>query len=107
MAVEVRRHGALPPVLPSAAQVAAEATRTQQGTVDELVVVPAPNTPVVVAGFAAHSRLAPAREAAAGVSVSSSVVHNEYSNNSNRSNNSNNNNTINNTGNMSTSIMLL
>ena len=100
VAVEVRRHGAPPPVPQAKVQADVEATRTvPQDAVDGLVASPAPTSPTVTAaGLAPSGRLVPSgrlalsREAAAGVSVvhnhsnSTNVVNNSYSNANNNNN---------------------
>ena len=106
VAVEVRRHGAPPPVPQAKAQADVEATRTMpQDAVDGLVASPAPTSPTVTAaGLAPSGRLVPSgrlavsREAAAGVSV----VHNHSNSNSNSNTSIVNNSNANNNGNRST-----
>ena len=108
VAVEVRRHGAPPPLPQAKAPADVEATRTvPQDAVDGLVASAAPTSPTVTAaGLAPSGRLVPSgrlalsREAAAGVSV----VHNHSNSSTNIVNNSNAN--INNNGNSSIVVTL-
>ena len=97
VAVEVRRHGAPPPELPAAGQSddsGAALDAEPQDAASQLAVGPTPagHGPVKQARRA-QAQLAPAREGAAGLTVS--VVHN------------NNNNINTNIGNTSTSIVLM